>query len=322
MRTLRRIACAGALASWATMTDLLVRLFCHTHTCHSHAYTVPYSGVLSLSLSQFSPLFAQCSPRLKFIWLWPKGDGLWVFRPSAGVGVENQQKPIPFVIFAWVSGSWQLGSFSPHLYRLKGSEKASVVHQLQLSLTFRSLLAPPHTLAHTHFCPNRQRLRRKAAKKRRNLKEKKKKRGRQKQTFRCSSFIASFWLVTVIWPLWKDMRSWQQQTAVRVSPLSLFLTSWGTTTNGTAINCQKHSLKIAYFAGHSALLFGESTLIWFFIYPVQMVLHLKPKIKNWGNGLLHYLNKFFDDKYVWAIFSQLWYLRRDCTNFFLHFKLK
>lgn len=152
MRTLRRIACAGALASWATMTDLLVRLFCHTHTCHSHAYTVPYSGALSLSLSQFSPVFAQCSPRLKFIWLWPKGDGLWVFRPSAGVGVENQQKPIPFVIFAWVSGSWQLGSFSPHLYRLKGSEKASVVHQLQLSLTFRSLLAHscPHTHSHTH----------------------------------------------------------------------------------------------------------------------------------------------------------------------------
>lgn len=305
---------------WFVGTPLLS----YTHLSFTCIYSTVQRCSISFSFSVFASFCAMFAAFEIYLAL-AKRRRLMGFSPLCRRRRRKSAKTNPICYFRlseWQLAAWLFFAAPLQVERQRESFSCpSASAFAHFSLSFGALV-PPHTLAHTHFCPNRQRLRRKAAKKRRNLKEKKKKRGRQKQTFRCSSFIASFWLVTVIWPLWKDMRSWQQQTAVRVSPLSLFLTSWETTTNGTAINCQKHSLKIAYFAGHSALLFGESTLIWFFIYPVQMVLHLKPKIKNWGNGLLHYLNKFFDDKYVWAIFSQLWYLRRDCTNFFLHFKLK
>jgi len=112
LRAARRES-AGALTSWATMTDLLVRLFCHAHTCHSHAHSCSLALTLSLTPSlsrlRFSPLFAQCSPRLKFIWLWPKGDGLWVFRLCRRrCRRPKSAKTNPICYFRL--SEWQLGS--------------------------------------------------------------------------------------------------------------------------------------------------------------------------------------------------------------------
>lgn len=93
----------GPVSEQRMMTDLLVRLFCHTHTCHnlprldcaalrcSGAVAVAVSGSLRLFFCCFCLVFVfrlflrnvvvvvvvfARFVRLKFIWLWPKGDGL------------------------------------------------------------------------------------------------------------------------------------------------------------------------------------------------------------------------------------------------------
>lgn len=85
----------GPVSEQRMMTDLLVRLFCHTHTCHN----LPRLDCAALALCRCRRRLALCAffvafalfvfrlflrnvvvfarfVRLKFIWLWPKGDGL------------------------------------------------------------------------------------------------------------------------------------------------------------------------------------------------------------------------------------------------------